>query len=262
MTKILDTIVAHKKTEVAYNQALISVLDLQQQPNYLRKTYSLKNNLSADTQNIGIIAEFKRKSPSKGIINSHSQVADVAVGYMRAGAVALSILTDTNFFGGSTADLLAARPLCNIPILRKDFIVSSYQIYEAKAIGADLILLIAACLSANQIKEFAALAHDLGLEVLLEVHDETELLQNIESGADFIGVNNRNLQTFEVNLATSVQLAKLMPPNTICIAESGITSYKEVEFLKQYGYKGFLIGENFMKQSNPAEGLRSFLEVQ
>jgi indole-3-glycerol phosphate synthase len=261
MTKILDTIVAHKKTEVARNQVLVSVLDLQQQPNYLRKTYSLKKNLLTDTQSTGIIAEFKRKSPSKGIINGHSQVTDVAVGYMRAGAAALSILTDANFFGGSTADLLAARPLCNIPILRKDFIVDSYQIYEAKAMGADLILLIAACLSPSQIKEFAALAHDLGLEVLIEVHDETELLQNMESGADLIGVNNRNLQTFEVNLATSVQLAKLMPPNAISIAESGITSYKEVEFLKQHGYKGFLIGENFMKQSNPAEGLRSFLEV-
>ncbi len=256
LAKILDTIVTHKRREVAQQETAVPLTILQQEPDYQRQTYSLCQALLAGT---GIIAEFKRQSPSKGIINNQVSVADVTIGYMKAGASGLSILTDQQFFGGSLQDILIARPLCPIPILRKEFIVAAYQIHEAKAMGADVILLIAACLSPLQIKDFTVLAHNLGLEVLLEVHNQEELLPNLDSQADMIGVNNRNLQTFEVNLQIAAQLAPLIPASAISVAESGISSYAEVEWLKKHGYKGFLIGESFMKQANPAEGLKDFL---
>jgi indole-3-glycerol phosphate synthase len=257
---ILDKINAHKKIEVAQRKAATSIKNLQEdatyKANYQRVCYSLKQSILSGS---GIIAEFKRKSPSKGIINGTAKVEIVTVGYKNAGASGLSVLTDTEFFGGTYEDLHVARQHNAIPILRKDFMIDAYQIHEAKAMGADVILLIAASLTPVEVKEFTDIAHDLGLEVLLEVHDETELLQNLATDVDLIGVNNRSLKTFEVSLDVSVQLSKLIPKDKIAVAESGIGSVQDMEYLKKYGYKGFLIGESFMKTEFPHKTLEAFL---
>jgi indole-3-glycerol phosphate synthase len=256
MSHILDTIISHKIQEVQQQKRQLAMDALKQTSFFKRKTLSLRQAIEQKT---GIIAEFKRQSPSKGIINNKAQVAAVTTGYEQAGASALSILTDQHFFGGHNQDVSTARPLCNIPILRKEFIVDSYQIYEAKSIGADAILLIAACLTPQEIQAFVALAHELSLEVLLEVHNEQELLPNLAAGADLIGVNNRNLQTFEVSLEVAANLSKLIPSTMTSVAESGIRNKNDINYLQQYGYKGFLIGESFMKEENPAQALKNFL---
>src|SRR5688572_19414319 len=192
---ILDEIIAYKKTEVATRKSLYPVKLLEQSIYFSTQPVSLGKYIQREDKS-GIIAEIKRKSPSKGIINPYVSVERTSIGYMQAGASALSVLTDKNFFGGSNEDLTTARKFNFCPIIRKDFTIDEYQVIEAKAIGADAILLIAAVVEPKQSKELAALAHSLGMEVLLEVHDETELKQNLEAGADMIGVNNRNLKTF------------------------------------------------------------------
>jgi indole-3-glycerol phosphate synthase len=255
---ILDKINAHKAIEVAERQKQVPLAILQQSASYSRTCVSLQQAIRTGS---GVIAEFKRKSPSKGIINASAQVADVTVGYAKAGASALSVLTDTEFFGGSTQDLEIARKYNTIPILRKDFIVDSYQIYEAKAMGADAILLIAASLAPKTIQEFTDIAHQIGLEVLLEVHDAEELQNNIQATVDVLGVNNRSLKTFEVSLQVAVNLSTLMPKNMLCIAESGITSLEDMQYLRKYGYQGFLIGESFMKTDTPHKTLADFLGI-
>lgn len=253
---ILDKIVAYKKTEVAERSAKKTIADLEREPFFLRDTFSLKQFLLDETKT-GIIAEFKRKSPSKGIINGNAAVATVTGSYYSNGASCLSVLTDYESFGGTTEDLQAAR-INPLPILRKDFIVDEYQIVEARAMGADVILLIAACLTPQQVKQFAAFAHTLNLGVLLEIHDESEL-QHICDEVDFVGVNNRNLKTFEVDINTSLRLYKHIPAEKPAIAESGISNVDTIVTLKQAGFKGFLIGENFMKAADPSIAFAAFV---
>jgi indole-3-glycerol phosphate synthase len=253
---ILDQIIEFKKSEVADKKAVVSISILEKSNFFLRETISLKHTLAGKT-GPAIIAEFKRRSPSKGIINEKANVVDVTSAYTNHGASGLSVLTDNNFFGGSSDDLVAAR-INKIPILRKDFIIDEYQIIEAKSIGADIILLIAACLTPSQVKKLACAAKNLQLEVLLELHDENEV-DHICNEVDFVGVNNRNLKTFSVDLDQSVRLAEIIGNDKMKIAESGINSHKSISFLKQYGFDGFLIGEYFMKQQDPGESFEKFM---
>lgn len=254
---ILDTIVARKKEEVAARKALRTVADLEKELFFGRETLSLSASL-VHPERTGIIAEFKRKSPSKGVINAQASVEDVTAAYARYGASGLSVLTDTDFFGGSNADLVLARQQ-QVPILRKDFMIDEYQVVEAKAIGADVILLIAACLSPAEVKSLASFAKSLRLEVLLEIHDETELV-HICDEVDLVGVNNRNLKTFEVDINTSLRLIGQMPAEKPGVAESGISNPETIKTLKQAGFKGFLIGENFMKQPDPSIAFADFVQ--
>ena len=247
---ILDKIVIDKRREVESKKVIIPIDFLKKSPMFLRETFSLAESITSGS---GIIAEFKRRSPSKNVINQKSSVIDVAKGYEEAGVSGLSVLTDTKYFGGSLDDLVQVRDIVNLPILRKEFIIDSYQIFEAKAFGADAILLIAAILSEDEIVELSSLAIDLGLEVLLEIHNEAELYKAKLNHVNLVGINNRNLKTFEVSLETSKTLIKLIPKNKIKISESGISSLEAIKDLKHHGFDGFLIGENFMKMENPAE---------
>lgn len=256
---ILDQIIEHKKREVSERKSLYPVKLLEQSIFFSSPTVSLKKYVQR-ADKTGIIAEFKRKSPSKGIINAHASVERTTIGYMQAGVSALSVLTDKQFFGGSNDDLIVARKFNFCPILRKDFTIDEYQIIEAKSIGADAILLIAAVLNPKQSKELTAFAHSLGLEVLLEVHDEEELKNNLEVEADLIGVNNRNLKTFEVSIDISKRLADIIPGNVVKVSESGISSPATIVELRKYGYQGFLMGENFMKHSSPELAAMEFVE--
>jgi indole-3-glycerol phosphate synthase len=255
---ILDQIVAHKHKEVEERKSLFPVKLLEQSIFFSSQPVSLKKYVLREDKP-GIIAEIKRKSPSKGSINPYVSVERTSIGYMQAGASALSVLTDKNFFGGSNEDLTIARKFNFCPILRKDFVVDEYQIIEAKSIGADAILLIAAVLNAETIKAFTKTAKSLGLEVLLEVHDEAEVNANLNAEVDLIGVNNRNLKTFEVSLETSKSLASLIPNEIVKVSESGIDNPLAIIDLKEHGYKGFLIGEQFMKHSRPEQACKEFI---
>jgi indole-3-glycerol phosphate synthase len=255
---ILDQIVLRKKEEVIQAKAKTSVAELEAKKDFSRLTHSFPNFL-LDPGRTGIIAEFKRKSPSKGVINGTATVEEVTAGYAAAGASALSILTDIDFFGGHSRDLQAGRAVNEIPILRKDFMVDEYQILEAKAMGADIILLIAAILSPAQIRSFATLAKSLGLNVLLEVHNLEELERSIDPNVDAIGVNNRNLADFTVNIQTSFDLVNKIPSDFLKISESAISNPLTILELKKAGFNGFLIGENFMKTDAPAEAMKQFV---
>ncbi len=254
---ILDTIIEHKKIEVALAKQTQPVESLKEMPGFNRKTFSVKQFLLDETKT-GIIAEFKRQSPSKGIINDKADVVDVTKAYTLNGASCLSVLTDEKFFGGRNTDLQKAR-VNDIPILRKDFVIDEYQILEAKAIGADVILLIAACLSPQKVKELAAYAKSLQLEVLLEIHNEDEL-QHICDETEIVGVNNRDLKTFTVDINRSIELSKKIPADKIKIAESGIHDVETICTFKNAGFKGFLIGENFMKQPDPTIAFAAFVK--
>jgi indole-3-glycerol phosphate synthase len=256
---ILDEIVAYKRKEVAEAKSLYPVKLLEQSIFFPSSTVSLRKYVQREDKT-GIIAEFKRKSPSKGMINAYASVERTTIGYMQAGASALSVLTDKHFFGGSNDDLKIVRKYNFCPILRKDFTIDEYQIIEAKSIGADAILLIAAILEPLQVKGLSHFAQSLGLEVLLEVHDSEELKMNLDSGADLIGVNNRNLKTFEVSVETSKELADLIPEEVVGVSESGISSPETIIELRKYGYEGFLIGENFMKHSRPEDEAKLFMD--
>ncbi|MCB9032925.1 MAG: indole-3-glycerol phosphate synthase TrpC [Chitinophagales bacterium] len=253
---ILDKIVAHKKQEVLTAKEKVSIKKLENEIYFTRATNSLKQQFI--NKNIGIIAEFKRQSPSKGIINDVVTPLDVVLGYEQAGAIASSILTDSFFFGGQNQDILEVRDSVSIPILRKEFMIDEYQIVEAKAIGADVILLIAAILTKQEIKSFTTLAHQLGLEVLLELHD-TEELDKIDIDVDLIGINNRNLKTFKVDIEHSIKMSDYLQNDFIKIAESGLSEVATVKNLYQAGFKGFLMGENFMKTENPALSCKNFI---
>ena len=260
---ILDTIVARKKEEVAERKKQLRPTELEKSPFFNREIYSLSQALR--NSNPGIIAEFKRKSPSKGVINGQADVAATTQGYVRAGAAALSVLTDVNFFAGNDGNLCVARAQNQAPILRKDFTIDEYQVAEGKALGADAILLIAAILPPARVLALAQLAHQLGLEVLLEVHNEEELRQTalsetIAPFVDVVGVNNRDLNTFETTIETSVRLAKLMPSDMVKISESGINNPADIRALMDHGYQGFLIGEYFMKQLDPAKACSEFIQ--
>ena len=252
---ILDKIIAEKRQEVARCEAETPAAALQVQPDFTRPIVSARAALTA-AGSLGIIAEFKRRSPSKGLINGTAEAGATTAGYVAAGAAVLSVLTDKPFFGGTPADLRAARAACpNTPILRKDFIVSEYQITEARAMGADLILLIAACLTPAEVQQFSEFAHGLGLEVLLEVHDENELRSHLADSVDLVGVNNRNLATFATDVDTSARLAAGIPSRFVKVAESGLQHASTILALRQAGYQGFLIGETFMKTTDPAAAL-------
>lgn len=255
---ILDKIIETKKKEVANQKKLISEKQLKNYPDYGRICNSLKENLLSSNSS-GIIAEFKQKSPSKGEINFKVKVENVTRDYAKAGAAGLSVLTDNEYFGGTISNLVKAREINpEIPILRKDFMIDEYQLYEAKAYGADVILLIAACLSKEKAFQLAKKAKELGLEVLMEIHNDREL-EIVNDLVDIVGVNNRNLKTFEVNLETSVELSKLIPDIFVKISESGLAGADEIRYLKQYGYKGFLMGESFMKTENPGEACKKLI---
>jgi indole-3-glycerol phosphate synthase len=212
------------------------------------------------TERTGIIAEFKRRSPSKGVINDQSAVAAVTTAYAAAGASAISVLTDTDFFGGHPKDLMDARAVNTVPLLRKDFMIDEYQILEAKAFGADIILLIAAILTPAQIDSFSKMAKGLGLNVLLEVHNQEELERSINPNLDAIGVNNRNLADFSVDIQTSFDLVKQIPDEFLKISESAISDPKIIMQLKNAGFNGYLIGENFMKTNDPGAAMRQFTQ--
>jgi indole-3-glycerol phosphate synthase len=254
---ILDKIIQHKKTEVARNKKHISVNELEQSGFFERDVLSLKGSLLDETKT-GIIAEFKRRSPSKGIINAAADVVEVTAAYADQGAAGLSILTDHEFFGGCTGDLVRSR-VNQLPVLRKDFIIDEYQVIESRSIGADVILLIAACLTPERLKDLALLARSLKLEVLLEIHNENEL-QHICDEVDLVGVNNRNLKTFSVDISRSVELSRKIPANKIKIAESGIDNGETVRILKEAGFKGFLMGEIFMKEPQPGIAFKEFVQ--
>ncbi|MFY0652683.1 MAG: indole-3-glycerol phosphate synthase TrpC [Cyclobacteriaceae bacterium] len=255
---ILEKIVLEKKKEVAAQQTEISISELEGRAGFERKCYSAKNRLLS-AEPFGIISEFKRKSPSKGIINDRVDVVDVTSGYESAGAAAVSILTDTLFFGGTYEDLKRARLKLTCPILRKDFIVEEYQVIETKAMGADLMLLIAACLQKDQTISLAKLAREVGLEILLEIHSEEEYDEDLMEYIDILGVNNRNLKTFETSIYTSINLAEKLPSEIVKISESGLRGIGDLELISRAGYQGFLIGEQFMKHEDPAGELKAFM---
>lgn len=255
---ILDKIVRDKRLEVDLRQSIIPAQQLEASVLFDRKTTSLAAKLR--NSNSGIIAEHKRRSPSKSIINHSLNVQDVASGYENAGVCGISVLSDGKYFGGSLDDVLIARASCNLPVLRKEFIINEYQILEAKAYGADVILLIASILSKAEIKQFSELAKQLNMDVLLEVHNLEELQKSIMPSIDMLGVNNRNLKTFEVSLETSKHLSKHIPSDFVKVSESGISSVEAIKELQPYGYQGFLIGENFMKTDNPGESATKFIK--
>lgn len=252
---ILNKIIEKKKQEIEDLKSTISLQQLKDSEFFGRKTLSLKETLKSKS---GIIAEFKRQSPSKGTINNQALPIEVVSAYENFGASAVSILTDQNFFGGLFEDILNVRNHISIPILRKDFMIDEYQFYEAKSLGADIILLIAACLSPSQVLEFTELAQELDLEVLLEIHSEDEL-KHINKNIDFVGINNRNLKDFKVNLQHSVNLKNQLPEEVLSIAESGIYSEQDFKFLKEKGFDGFLMGEYFMKNENPGKKFCEFI---
>ena len=255
---ILDQIIASKKREVQLKKGIIPIQQLEDSVLFERKSISLVHHLSNSLS--GIIAEHKRRSPSKSIINHSNSVEEIVKSYENGGASGISILTDSHYFGGSLDDLILARATTQLPLLRKDFIINEYQIIEAKAFGADVILLIAAVLSRDEIKQLSELAKSLQLEVLLEVHNQEELEKSVMPSLDLIGVNNRNLKTFEVNLNYSKQLSEHIPSQFIKISESGINSAEVVLDLIGYGFQGFLMGEYFMKSENPENELNEFLK--
>lgn len=255
---ILEKITAYKLKEVEAKKEAIPIRLLEKFPLFAKETKSLAEALRISTT--GIIAEHKRRSPSKSVINDKVLMHEVALGYQEAGASGISVLTDSNFFGGSLEDLLLAKKTVTIPILRKEFIVDPYQIYESKAYGADAILLIAACLSAEELKQFSHLAKSLKLDVLLEVHNQEELEKALLPNVDIIGVNNRNLKNFKVNIDISKKLSVEIPKEFVKISESGISDIETIKELRTYGFEGFLIGENFMKTENPGETAKTFIK--
>jgi indole-3-glycerol phosphate synthase len=256
---ILDQIIAHKEKEVAERKSLFPEKLLEQSVYFNGKPVSMKKYIQREDKS-GIIAEFKRKSPSKGMINQHVGVERTSIGYMQAGASALSVITDKDFFGGKNEDLTVARRYNFCPILRKDFIIDEYQVIESKSIGADTILLIAAALKPEKIRQLASFAKSFGMEVLLEVHNLSELNDNLNAPVDLIGVNNRNLSTFETNIEHSIQLSEHIPADFIKVSESGLHDANKIIELKKYGFRGFLIGEAFMKSSRPEKACAALIE--
>ncbi|MFD2998965.1 indole-3-glycerol phosphate synthase TrpC [Pontibacter toksunensis] len=256
---ILDEIIAQKYKEVAERKDLYPVKLLEKSLYFETPCVSLEHYLLRPDKS-GIIAEIKRKSPSKGDINPYVSVERTSIGYMQAGASALSILTDTNYFGGKNEDLMTARKFNYCPILRKDFMVDEYQVVEAKSIGADAILLIAAALESARLKELAAFSSTLGLEVLLEVHSLEELQESMNEYVTVVGVNNRNLKTFKTDVGLSFELAKHIPAGVTKISESGLSQPQTLVDLQEAGYNGFLIGESFMTSSRPERAAAAFIK--
>ncbi|MEA2107723.1 MAG: indole-3-glycerol phosphate synthase TrpC [Bacteroidota bacterium] len=255
---ILTKIINRKKEEVAERKSLYPLKLLEKSVYFNTKPVSLKKYLLKPDKS-GIIAEFKTKSPSKSDINPYANVAEVSIKYMQAGASALSILTDRIFFGGCLEDLTTARRYNYCPILQKDFLIDEYQIIEAKSYGADAILLIAAVLSKTKILDLAKLAQSLQMEVLLEIHNEKEI-NKLNEFVDLVGVNNRNLKTFQVSINQSIHLSGFIPDDFLKISESGIKTANDIIELKKYGYKGFLMGESFMSTRNPGKACKTLIQ--
>ncbi|UOQ96152.1 indole-3-glycerol phosphate synthase TrpC [Hymenobacter sp. 5317J-9] len=257
---ILDTIVAHKRQEIASRRELLPTKLLETSLYFNSQPLSLRKYLLREGGS-GLIAEFKRKSPSKGWINQYAPVERTTLGYMQAGAAALSVLTDTEFFGGKNEDLTTARRFNFCPIVRKDFVVDEYQILEAKSVGADAVLLIAAVLTPAEIDTLGRLARSLGLEVLLEVHDGEELARSINADAvNLIGVNNRNLHDFSLSLDTSMALAEAIPNEFVKVSESGISTAAAIGQLREVGFRGFLLGEAFMRHARPERACAALVQ--
>ncbi|MEO9871374.1 indole-3-glycerol phosphate synthase TrpC [Ekhidna sp.] len=256
---ILSDIVKNKREEVASNKDLYPIKFLEQSTYFESQPVSLKKYLQKDDKS-GVIAEIKRKSPSKGMINEHVSVERISIGYMQAGASGLSVLTDKKFFGGSSEDLKVARSFNFCPILRKDFMIDEYQVVEAKSLGADVILLIAAVLKKEEIERLGGLAQSLGMEVLLEVHNKAELENSITDKVDLIGVNNRDLKTFKTDIQTSYDLSGLIPNDFTKVSESGISDPDTIKELRKHGFEGFLMGETFMKSSRPEKAAKEFIK--
>lgn len=259
---ILEEIVAYKRIEVEQQKQALppSVLYSKVEEAMAKGNVSLRSmKASLAASQSGIIAEFKRKSPSKGWIKEEGQAEVIPGSYSRNGASAISILTDEKYFGGQPEFVTTARPHVECPILRKDFIIDEYQLYHARAIGADAVLLIAADLTCKECGTLAEKAHQLGLETLLEVHSEAEL-DHVGDNIDMVGVNNRHLGTFHTDVKTSFMLAEQLPKDYLLVSESGISDPATVRKLRQAGYRGFLIGETFMKTPDPGEALRQFIE--
>lgn len=259
MSHILDTIVAAKRKEVEELHQQFWISDFEKMKGYQHTPISLSKRLR-QADSTGIIAEFKRKSPSKGFFTlPNTPVQSIVEAYAQH-AAGISVLTDSEFFGGALKDLQTASTSVSVPLLRKDFMIDPLQIHQAKAFGADVILLIAAILTPAQVKSFATLAKSIGLETLLEIHDEGELA-HICDEVDMIGINNRNLQTFEVSINTSLELIKKMPSDKPAVSESGISNVESIVTLRQAGYRGFLIGEHFMRQPDPTIAFAQFINV-
>jgi len=254
---ILEEITGFKKQLLAHKKIAVRIKDLESMPYFERPC--LKLTTSIRNSDFGLITEHKRRSPSKPHINFKTNVFEVAKAYESAGASGMSVLTEQKYFGGSLEDLLLARSSCNLPLLRKDFMVDEYQIIEAKAHGADVILLIAACLTKEEIKQFSKLTRELGMQSILEIHNREELENAFCDGIDIVGVNNRNLKTFEVDLETSHELIQYIPQDVVKISESGIKNGKDIIALKKSGYQGFLLGEHFMKTDNPGLSAKEFM---
>lgn len=257
---LLEEIVSEKRREIERGLSEAPLEALQREAHYHRDCVSLAAALGAFGSS-GVIAELKRKSPSRGEFNAHLSIADVSTGYVAAGAAALSILTDKRFFGGSADDVREARAINSCPILRKEFIIDSYQIHEAKAMGADAILLIARILEPEQLRSLARLAVSIGLEVLCEVHDELELGHALIDEIKLVGINSRNLDTLSIDRQAFERIGARIPEGKVRIAESGISDPNIVRDLRSRGFSGFLIGENFMKTNDPARACREFISA-
>lgn len=265
---MFSRLVAHKQTEIELQKQTVSLEQLQEQAGIIIRENaahrrSMKQALAASST--GIISEFKRRSPSKGWINEAARAEEIPASYEAAGAGALSILTDGKFFGGTLRDIRTARPLVHIPILRKDFIIDEYQLLQACIVGADAVLLIASCLSPEQCSTLTAQAHELGLEVLLEIHSPSEL-SYINKEVDMVGVNNRNLGSFVTDVENSFRIARQLreathgPASPLLVSESGISDPETICRLRAAGFRGFLIGETFMKTATPGETLKKFIQ--
>ncbi|WP_114689184.1 indole-3-glycerol phosphate synthase TrpC [Polynucleobacter necessarius] len=262
MSDILDKIVATKKIEVAHCLQKISLANQREQADANNKDVLLKprgfiqaiqNKIS--TGKAGVITEIKKASPSKGMLRENFIPAEIARSYEHHGAACLSVLTDVEYFQGSNDFLQQARSACNIPVLRKDFTIDPYQVYEARAIGADAILLIVACLELNQMKELEACAHELGLDVLVEVHNAPGLEQALELKTPLLGINNRNLKTFEVTLQITLSLLSMVPKDKTLVTESGILGRADVQLMRDNQVNAFLVGEAFMRAADPGVAL-------
>ncbi len=262
MSDILNKIVASKKIEIANNLKQLSLSNQREIAQSNNQDALLKprgfinaieNKITA--RKAAVIAEIKKASPSKGVLRENFKPADIAQSYEKHGAACLSVLTDADYFQGCNAYLQEARSVCSIPVLRKDFTIDPYQVYEARAIGADAILLIVACLELNQMKELEACAHELGLDVLVEVHNAPELEQALELKTPLLGINNRNLKTFEVTLQTTLSLLPTVPKGKILVTESGILGNADVQLMRDNQINAFLVGEVFMRSTDPGAAL-------
>jgi len=267
MSDILEKIVATKKLEIANGLKKVSLSNQQELAKFNNQDAllsprgfirSIEEKISAGKA--GVITEIKKASPSKGILRENFVPADIARSYEENGAACLSVLTDVDYFQGCNAYLQEARAACNIPVLRKDFTIDPYQIYEARAIGADAILLIVACLELNQMKELEACAHELGLDVLVEVHNGAELDQALELKTSLLGINNRNLKTFEVTLQTTLSLLSSIPKNKTLVTESGILNKSDVQLMRENQINAFLVGEAFMRSADPGKALSELFD--